>query len=71
MALWSWVYLFLLIAGAAALVAAVVLVLRPRRRPLPSAGQRDAARAMLDAQYARGEMDTTEYRDRVRGLDEP
>lgn len=66
---WSWVFLLLLLAGIATLVILLVRLtvggVDPGRRgPAPGEAQAQA-RAILDERYARGEIDTAEYDERL------
>lgn len=70
---WGWLFGLLLVAG---LVALIILVARlsadgrpsGTRDPRSETGQQHRARAILDERYARGEIDTTEYEERLRVL---
>lgn len=67
----GWVFLLLMLAGIAALVVlSVRLALGggDRRGPRPPEPQGGRARAILDERYARGEIDSTEYDERVARL---
>lgn len=77
---WVWIILLLLLVGV---VLLVVLLLRgqpgsggPHRQDVGGqvvGGQdvgRSRARAILDERYARGEIDTSEYQERLRVLGE-
>lgn len=66
----GWVFLLLLLAGVAALVVLTVrLAIGPDRRGhRPPETQGGRARAILDERYARGEIDSTEYDERVARL---
>lgn len=72
---WGWMWLLptLLVVGVvAALVVLVVAVTRGvagRGSPAPPA-HRSAARDILDQRYARGELTTEEYRERLHELGE-
>jgi putative membrane protein len=74
---WMGVFWLLLIVGTAVLVFVLVKVLTGTRGgtppggygPPPGAGPR-RAREILDERYARGEISTEEYRERLRGLEE-
>jgi putative membrane protein len=67
---WLWIILLVLLVGAVVLVAVLV------RGQSGGSGQhgvdpgRSRARAILDERYARGEIDTTEYQERLRVLGE-
>jgi len=72
---WIWILLVLLIAVAAVLVVALLVGRRqePGGRQEPGSrqepgGRRSTAREILDERYARGEIDTTEYHERLREL---
>lgn len=66
---WGWMWipglLFMLLA-AAAVVAAVVLLARGTGRPGQEPGR--GAREILAERYARGELSTEEYHERLDGL---
>lgn len=67
MGAWGWMWLFGLIvvlAVVAAAVAAVVLAVRGGG----SAGRSAGAREILAERYARGEISTEEYHERLEGL---
>jgi len=64
----AWVFVALIVLGVAAVVAAVVLG-RGGRAPEASR-PRGRAREILDERFARGEIDATEYRERLRELDQ-
>lgn len=69
---WGWLFGLLLLAGVVALIVLVVRLTtdgRPSadRDPQTGTGQH-RARAILDERYARGEIDTTEYEERLRVL---
>jgi len=70
MGMWvlAWVFLVLVVLGVAALVAALLLG-RGGQQP-PVAPLRGRAREILDERFARGEIDATEYRERLRELDQ-
>lgn len=74
MGLWWLIVLVIVVTGVA--VAARVRALRARDRPsvagaaAPELGGRTEARRLLDDRYARGELGTEEYRERVITLDE-
>jgi putative membrane protein len=68
-----WLFAALIIAGIVVLV--VLLVRMVGGRPNSDAGQattaqRGEARRILDERYARGELKTEEYQERVRALGE-
>ena len=62
---WNWLFLVLLVVGIAVLVAALVRLLSGGRGPEDD-GRR--ARQILDERYARGDIDTGEYQERLRQL---
>lgn len=64
---WTWLWWLLLLVGVAAIVAGLVWALRSRSDG--TAGRSQTAREILDARFARGEIDEEEYRQRRRGLD--
>ncbi|PFG41065.1 putative membrane protein [Georgenia soli] len=72
---WVWIILLLLLVGV---VVLVVLLVRGQPGGGGPHGQdmrgqdvgRSRARAILDERYARGEIDTTEYQERLRVLGE-
>ncbi|RMB61800.1 SHOCT domain-containing protein [Tessaracoccus antarcticus] len=70
---WSWLFLAVLVAGVVLLVVLLVMMLvrgsragRSDSRPMG----RSRAREILDERYARGEIDTAEYQDRLQQLGE-
>lgn len=64
---WGWpVGLLVMLAWAAAVGAAVWLAVRASRPAAPGPGER--AREILAERYARGEIGTDEYRERLREL---
>ncbi|WP_448071126.1 SHOCT domain-containing protein [Georgenia yuyongxinii] len=78
---WGWLFLVLLIAGIAVLVAVLVRQLggarpdrdrQPRATPFPGSAPSTgpSARQILDERYARGEIDGTEYDERRRHLED-
>jgi len=52
-------------------IVLVVVLLRwfSDRRPEPKHGDEGDARSILDARFARGEIDSSEYEERKRALD--
>ena len=69
---WGW-WLFgaLILAGVVVLVVLLVRMVGARQGPDASqaaAAQRSEARRILDERYARGELTTEEYQERVRAL---
>lgn len=73
---WMWVWGAALVVGALALVgglvwAIVAIMARTRAAAGPTApgtAGPTPARQILDQRYARGELDTEEYRERVQTL---
>jgi putative membrane protein len=72
---WGWVFGVLLLLGLVVLIVVAVRALGggigPRgsgRQPAPPGT--GSARQVLDERYARGELRTEEYRERLRVLDE-
>lgn len=72
---WMWLFWVLLIVGVGtlAIVAARALLGGTSRGNGVSAGApaRSPARSVLDERYARGELSTEEYQERLRTLGEP
>lgn len=73
---WYWLFGALLLLGLALLVVVAVRGLSGRvGRGGPDAGGdqppgRSQARSILDERYARGELSSEEYRERLQGLGE-
>lgn len=73
---WYWLFGALLLLGLVLLVVVAVRGLRGgiSRGGFPAAGDqppgRSQARGILDERYARGELSTEEYRERLQGLGE-
>ena len=76
---WMWLFGLLIIVGVALLVVVVVRAVGggiTRDGPAapgsgPSAGSASsAARRVLDERYARGELSTEEYQERIRTLEQ-
>ncbi len=66
---WGWLFLAVLVVGVVLLVTALVRGRRDgRAEPRPTG--RSRAREILDERYARGEIDTGEYQDRLQQLGE-
>lgn len=65
---WGWLYGALLLIGLVLLVVVAVRLFGGGVRPEATRSERDRARHLLDERYARGEMDTEEYRERRRVL---
>ena len=71
---WGWLFLALLIIGIVVLVVVLVRVLAggtDSRPATPGDGRPDRGRAreILAERYARGEISTEEYQERLRVLD--
>lgn len=66
---WGWLFLILLIVGIVLLVMALVRGWSGGRGT-PQATGPSRAREILDQKYARGEIDTEEYHDRLQQLRE-
>ena len=70
---WRWLFWLLLVVGVVLLVLVVVRAVgggtTDRRDVGPRSG-RGRARELLDERYARGEITTEEYRDRLSALGE-
>jgi putative membrane protein len=74
---WMWVFWLLLVLGVVLLVVVAVRaigggVTRPTgdRRGAGARPGRSRARELLDERYARGEITTEEYRERLSALEE-
>ncbi len=72
---WMWWWSAAMVVGVLVLLGGLVwaIVVTTRRpagpgQPVPSAVGPSAARQILDQRYARGEMDTPEYQERVHTL---
>jgi len=69
---WIWLWWLLLLAGIITLIVVAILGLT---RGFPSRDTRDSgrskARAVLDERYARGELTTEEYHERLNELKRP
>jgi putative membrane protein len=63
---WGWLWGALLLIGIIVLIVLAVLVLT--RGTTSGGGRRSRAREILDERYARGELDTEEYHERLREL---
>lgn len=65
--LWGWLFLAVLVVGVVFLVMALVRGWGgPKVEPRPAG--RSRAHEILDERYARGEIDTAEYEDRLQQL---
>ena len=69
---WMWLFGLILIVGIAVLVILAVRMLGSgvRGDDRTATPGRGAARRILDERYARGELTTEEYRERLRTLEE-
>jgi len=70
---WGWLFLALLVVGVVLLVVLLVMMLvrgssGGREEPRPTG--RSRARELLDERYARGEIDTADYQDRLQQMGE-
>ncbi len=68
---WGWLFLSVLMVGVVLLVVLLVMVLvrgssAGKTDPRPTG--RSRARGILDERYARGEIDTAEYQDRLQQM---
>lgn len=70
---WMWLFGLILIIGIALLVVVAVRAVGGgvRRDDRAATAERGTARRILDERYARGELTTEEYRERLRTLEEP
>ncbi len=73
----GWLWWALIAVGVILIIVLVVRWATGRRSDVPpvrnnggSPGGRSEARRILDERYARGELDTAAYEERVRGLGE-
>ena len=64
---WVWLWMTLMMVVFLGAVAAIVVAIV--RRPVDHGAQDPDARAILDARFARGEIDTDDYRQRRNVLD--
>jgi putative membrane protein len=71
---WMWLFWVLLVLGVVLLAVVAVRAIgggiTRGGRASAGAGERSSARRVLDERYARGELNTEEYRERLRVLDE-
>jgi putative membrane protein len=69
---WMWLFGLLLVVGIALIILVAVRALGGgiSRGNGASRPARSRAREVLDERYARGELTTEEYRERLRTLDE-
>ncbi|MDD7941045.1 SHOCT domain-containing protein [Actinomycetospora lutea] len=58
----GWLWPLLIVIGLGLIAAGTIVLVR--RRPLPTANRTSTAREVLDARYARGEIDDDDYRHR-------
>ncbi|MGV8971450.1 MAG: SHOCT domain-containing protein [Rhodoglobus sp.] len=67
---WAWVFGSLAIIGVVILVVVLIRVLASPRQPPPAPREDITAspRRILDERYARGELTTEEYRERLSAL---
>lgn len=66
---WMWLWgSLMMLAFVAAVVVGVWLVVRATSHTPPSTGDRERARDILAERYARGELTTDEYRERLDAL---
>ncbi|MEO7589123.1 MAG: hypothetical protein ABIS84_13985 [Arachnia sp.] len=68
---WGWLFLVVLVVGVVLLVVLLVMVLvRGSRagKADPRQTGRSRAREILDERYARGDIDTKEYQDRLQQM---
>ena len=67
---WAWLWMaMMMVIFCGALVVAVFAAFAIARRPDPPPTQGSGARDILDARFARGEIDADEYEQRRRILD--
>lgn len=68
---WGWLLMAMLLAGLIVLVVLLVRMPGGRdSRSIPRPSARGRARELLDERYARGEIDSAEYDERRRRLDD-
>lgn len=74
---WMWIFWALIVIGAVLLGIVLINLLRGRgSRPEADSNRHDSAastmtaRQILEQRYARGEIDTAEYRERLENLNE-
>jgi putative membrane protein len=69
---WMWLFGLLVLVGIVLLIVVAVRALGGgiSRGAPPSASGGSTAREVLDERYARGELTSDEYRERLRTLDE-
>lgn len=69
---WMWLWTLLLLAGIITLiVVAIIGLTRGFSSPDARVGGRSKAREVLDERYARGELTTEEYHERLEELKRP
>lgn len=73
----GWLWWALIAVGVILIIVLIVRWASGRRSEVPPTGKigpavevRSEARRILDGRYARGELDTAEYAERVRSLEE-
>lgn len=67
----AWLFWLLIVVGVVLVIVLLVRLLGSGRRPAGRTGAgRSAARQLLDERYARGELTSEEYQERVRTLGE-
>ncbi|MFI7482942.1 SHOCT domain-containing protein [Kocuria sp. M1R5S2] len=71
---WMWVFWILVVLGTTLLVVVLVKLAGPggtgRGGPVPPGTGPGRAREILEERYARGEISTEEFRERLRTLEE-
>lgn len=70
---WMWLFWLLILVGVALLVVVVVRAVGggiTRDAPAAPGSGPSSARSVLDERYARGELSTEEYQERIRILEE-
>lgn len=69
---WGWLFGLLLVAGLVTLIILLIRLTTIGRPSLDRGPETETgphrARAILDERYARGEIDTTEYEERLRTM---
>ena len=66
--LWMWLFGALVIIGVVLVVIVLVRVLADTKPSSRSVQRGDTARRILDERYAKGELTTEEYRERLSAL---
>ena len=70
---WAWLFWILLLLGIVVVAVVLVKALTDGRRQSghhPTEERRPRPRDILDERYARGELTTDEYRERLQNLEE-